>query len=343
MSNPLILDVLRGAISKRPPFWFMRQAGRYLPEYRELRARSGSFLDLCLAPAKAAEVTLQPIKRFHPDGAILFSDILIIPFGLGQALHFEEGRGPILEPINNATSLSQLSLTKHWSRIEATYEAVSRVRERLPKDVALIGFAGAPWTVATYMVEGQSSRDYAKTKHWAYSDPVGFSQLIDLLVEATIRHLKAQIEAGASIVKLFDSWAGVLAPDQFEAWTIKPIRRIVDGVKQSYPDVPIIGFPRGAGVLYRAFAERSGVDAIALDTSVPTDWAACELQSLKPVQGNMDPLALVVGGNTMQSAVTRIRKDLSGGPFIFNLGHGVIPITPPEHVEKLAQLLRETA
>jgi uroporphyrinogen decarboxylase len=192
-------------------------------------------------------------------------------------------------------------------------------------------------------VEGQSSRDYAKTKHWAYSDPVGFSQLIDLLVEATIRHLKAQIKAGASIVKLFDSWAGVLAPDQFEAWTIKPIRRIVDGVKQSYPDVPIIGFPRGAGVLYRAFAERSGVDAIALDTSVPTDWAACELQSLKPVQGNMDPLALVVGGNTMQSAVTRIRKDLSGGPFIFNLGHGVIPITPPEHVEKLAQLLRETA
>jgi uroporphyrinogen decarboxylase len=342
MNNPLILDVLRGVTSKRPPFWLMRQAGRYLPEYRELRARSGSFLDLCLAPAKAAEVTLQPIKRFHPDGAILFSDILIIPYGLGQSLHFEEGRGPILEPINNVAALSRLSLTKHWSRIEATYEAVNRVSSALPDDVALIGFAGAPWTVATYMVEGQSSRDYAKTKQWAYSDPVGFSRLIDMLVEATIRHLKAQIGAGASIIKLFDSWAGVLAPDQFETWTIKPIRRIVDGVKKSYPNVPIIGFPRGAGVLYRAFAERAGVDAIALDTSVPTDWAARELQSLKPVQGNMDPLALVVGGEAMRKAVARIRNDLSRGPFIFNLGHGVIPITPPEHVEKLAQLLRET-
>ena len=341
MSNPLILDALRGGTSKRPPFWLMRQAGRYLPEYRELRANTGSFLDLCLAPAKAAEVTLQPIRRFHPDGAILFSDILIIPYGLGQSVRFEEGIGPVLEPIENSADLSRLSPDTSWSRIEATYETVSRVREKLPDDVSLIGFAGAPWTVATYMVEGRSSKDYAKTKHWAFSDPRGFGVLIDLLVEATIRHLRSQIEAGAAIVKLCDSWAGVLAPDQFEAWSIEPIRKITARLKQDFPDVPIIGFPRGAGVQYKAFAERSGVDAVALDTSVPTDWAAREIQTLMPVQGNLDPIVLVAGGQAMKSAVTRIRRSLEAGPFIFNLGHGVIPITPPEHVEELARLLRE--
>jgi uroporphyrinogen decarboxylase len=341
MSNQLILDVLRGAISERPPFWLMRQAGRYLPEYRKLRADAGSFMDLCLAPKLAAEVTLQPIRRFHPDGAILFSDILIIPYGLGQSVRFEEGIGPVLESIENSDDLSRLSLDGSWSRIEATYETVSRVRQELPDDVALIGFAGAPWTVATYMVEGRSSKDYAKTKQWAFSDPKGFGALIDMLVEATIRHLKSQIEAGASIVKLFDSWAGVLAPDQFEAWTIQPIRRITDRLKQDHPEIPIIGFPKGAGVQYRAFVERSGVDAVALDTSVPTEWAAREIQPLMPVQGNLDPIALVAGGDVMRSAVARIRADLSGGPFVFNLGHGVIPITPPEHVEELARLLRE--
>jgi uroporphyrinogen decarboxylase len=342
MTNPLIVDVLRGATSERPPFWFMRQAGRYLPEYRELRTRIGSFLDLCLTPKQAAEVTLQPVKRFHPDGAILFSDILIIPFGLGQAVRFEEGRGPVLEPLDNVKDLSRLSLDRDWSRIEATYETVSRVRAELPDDVALIGFAGAPWTVATYMIEGQSSRDYAKTKQWAFADPKGFGQLMDILVEATIRHLKCQIDAGASIVKLFDSWAGVLAPGQFEAWTIEPIRRIAEGVKKDHPDVPIIGFPKGAGIQYRAFVERAGVDAVALDTSVPTEWAARELQTKMPVQGNLDPIALVTGGETMRAEVERIRNNLSGGPHVFNLGHGVIPITPPDHVAELARLLRET-
>jgi uroporphyrinogen decarboxylase len=341
MSDKLILDALRGGVSKRPPFWLMRQAGRYLPEYRELRSRTGSFLDLCLTPDRAAEVTLQPIRRFHPDGAILFSDILIIPYGLGQSVRFEEGIGPVLEPIETAADLSRLSPHGSWSRIEATYETVEKVREMLPNDVALIGFAGAPWTVATYMVEGRSSKDYAKTKNWAFSDPKGFGQLIDLLVEATIKHLKSQIEAGAEIVKLFDSWAGVLAPDQFEAWTIQPIRRITDRLKQDHPDIPIIGFPRGAGVQYRAFAERSGVDAVALDTSVPTEWAAREIQSILPVQGNLDPITLVSGGEALTSAVKRIRSDLEGGPFVFNLGHGVIPSTPPEHVEKMARLLRE--
>jgi len=340
MNDQPILHALHGGTSNRPPFWLMRQAGRYLPEYRELRAKAGSFLDLCLTPKMAAEVTLQPIRRFHPDGAILFSDILIIPFGLGQSVRFEEGVGPVLEPLDSVEDLTRLSLDRSWSRIEATYETVSRVRDGLPGDVALIGFAGAPWTVATYMIEGRSSKDYAKTKQWAFSDPKGFSELMDLLVEATIRHLKAQIRSGAKVVKLFDSWAGVLAPDQFRAWTIGPIRRIADGVRKEYPDIPIIGFPRGAGIQYRAFAEEAGVDAVAIDTSVPTNWAAREIQPLAPVQGNLDPIALVSGGEALRSAVDRIRADLEGGPFIFNLGHGVIPSTPPTHVEQLAEMLR---
>jgi uroporphyrinogen decarboxylase len=340
MNDQPILHALHGGTSNRPPFWLMRQAGRYLPEYRELRAKAGSFLDLCLTPKMAAEVTLQPIRRFHPDGAILFSDILIIPFGLGQSVRFEEGVGPVLEPLDSVEDLTRLSLDRSWSRIEATYETVSRVRDGLPGDVALIGFAGAPWTVATYMIEGRSSKDYAKTKQWAFSDPKGFSELMDLLVEATIRHLKAQIRSGAKVVKLFDSWAGVLAPDQFRAWTIGPIRRIADGVRKEYPDIPIIGFPRGAGIQYRAFAEEAGVDAVAIDTSVPTNWAAHEIQPLAPVQGNLDPIALVSGGEALRSAVDRIRADLEGGPFIFNLGHGVIPSTPPAHVEQLAEMLR---
>jgi uroporphyrinogen decarboxylase len=340
MSTQPILDALRGGVSERPPFWFMRQAGRYLPEYRALRANAGSFLDLCLTPKMAAEVTLQPIRRFHPDGAILFSDILIIPYGLGQPVRFEEGIGPVLDPIENVEGLTRLSLDRTWARIEATYETVGLVEAGLPDDVTLIGFAGAPWTVATYMVEGRSSKDYAKTKQWAFGDPAGFQALIDILVEATIRHLKAQISAGAEVVKLFDSWAGILAPDQFEAWTIEPIRRIAEGVRKDHPDVPVIGFPRGAGVQYKAFVERAGVDAVAIDTSVPTDWAARELQSILPVQGNLDPIVLCAGGDAMRRAVGRIRSDLEGGPFIFNLGHGVIPSTPPENVEMLADLLK---
>lgn len=341
MGNKLILDVLNGAVSERPPFWLMRQAGRYLPEYRALRARTGSFLDLCLAPEKAAEVTVQPIRRFHPDAAILFSDILIVPYGLGQSVRFEEGRGPLLEPIEDFAGLSRLSLEKSWSRIEPTYETVSRVQEQLPQDVALIGFAGAPWTVATYMVEGQGSKDYARTKQWAYGDPKGFGALIDMLVEATVRHLAAQIEAGAVIVKLFDSWAGVLAPAEFSRWVIDPIRRICARLKELHPDVPIIGFPRGAGIRYLDFVRTAGVDAVAIDTSVPTDWAARELQSVMPVQGNMDPIALITGGDAMVREVTTIRKNLGSGPFVFNLGHGVLPSTPPEHVAELARLLRE--
>ena len=341
MSSSLILDSLENKITDRPPCWLMRQAGRYLPEYRLLRERAGSFLDLCLSPKMAAEITLQPIRRFGVDGAILFSDILIVPYGLGQSLRFEEGRGPVLDALVKPSDLLELSWDLHSARIEATYEVVERVRAELADDVALIGFAGAPWTVATYMIEGGSSKDYAKTKRWAYGDPKGFAGLIDILIEATAHHLMRQIEAGVQVVKLFDSWAGVLAPDQFKRWTVGPIRQIAEKVRAAHPEIPIIGFPRGAGASYRNFVACAGVDAVALDTTVPTDWAATHLQKCMPVQGNLDPLALVIGGTAMEDSVRRIRRDLSGGPFIFNLGHGVLPFTPPEHVEALVRMLRE--
>lgn len=343
MSRPSILNVLDGAAADRPPFWLMRQAGRYLPEYRALRAEAGSFLDLCLDPRMAAEVTMQPVRRFRPDAAILFSDILVAPYGLGQPLRFEEGRGPVLDPVEDSRGLSRLSATAHWARIEPTYETVARVRAVLPADIALVGFAGAPWTVATYMVEGGGSRDYARTKQWLYRDEQGFAALVDLLVEATIRHLGAQVAAGAQIVKLFDSWAGVLAPEAFRRWCVAPVRRIAEAVRAAHPGVPVIGFPRGAGVRYIDFARDAAVDAVAIDTGVPPDWAARELQPLLPVQGNLDPAALAAGGEAMAREVRGILAALSGGPHVFNLGHGVLPGTPPEHVGELARLLRGEA
>ena len=283
---------------------------------------------------------MQPIRRFAPDAAILFSDILVIPWALGQDLDFVEGKGPVLEPLPDVGSIARLSLTRGWSRLESTYETVERVRSQLPEEICLIGFAGAPWTVATYMIEGGSSRDFARSKRWAYADPNGFQTLIDLLVEATIRHLSSQISAGATVVKIFDSWAGVLAPAEFRRWAIGPARRIADAIKSLHPNVPIIGFPRGAGIGYVEYAGMAGIDAVALDTGVPTAWAAQALQKCLPVQGNMDPVALLVGGDAMSRAVAAIRDDLGGGPFIFNLGHGVLPGTPPEHVAELTRMLR---
>ena len=341
MGSSLLLESLKGKISDRPPCWLMRQAGRYLPEYRTLREKAGSFLQLCLSPEMATDITLQPIRRFGLDGAIIFSDILIVPYGLGQALRFEEGRGPILDAVTGASELGKLSWDTHSAKIEPTYEAIERTRKELADDVALIGFAGAPWTVATYMIEGGSSKDYATTKKWAYGDPTGFASLVDILVDATVRHLSRQIEAGVQVVKLFDSWSGVLAPDEFKRWTVDPIRQIAERLRAIHRDIPIVGFPRGAGVLYQYFVENAGVDAVALDTNVPTYWAARHLQKSMPVQGNLDPVALVVGGAVMEKSVRRIRGDLSSGPFIFNLGHGVLPITPPEHVDALVRMLRE--
>ncbi|KZD12825.1 uroporphyrinogen decarboxylase [Oceanibaculum pacificum] len=335
-----MLRALSGERLERPPFWLMRQAGRYLPEYRELRAKAGGFLDLCFNPALACEVTLQPIRRYGMDAAILFSDILVVPHGLGQKVAFKEGEGPVLDPIRSADDMAMLSLDGFHGRVEAVYETVERIKASLPPETALIGFAGSPWTVATYMAEGGGSKEYVSVKRWAYGDPQSFARLIDLLVEATIAYLDRQVQAGAEILQLFDSWAGVLPEPAFRRWVIEPTQRIVAALKQRHPHVPIIGFPRGAGALYRDYAAESGVNAISLDTAVPVDWAATELQSSLPVQGNLDPILLVAGGAVLDAEIERILAGFAAGPHIFNLGHGVTQTTPPENVEALARRLR---
>jgi uroporphyrinogen decarboxylase len=335
-----LLRALRGETLPRPPFWLMRQAGRYLPEYREIRARAGSFLDLCFSPELAAEVTLQPIRRFAMDAAILFSDILVVPYGLGQSVVFREGEGPVLAPIRSVEQLHALPSEGFAERVEPVYRTVERVAAALPEETALVGFAGSPWTVATYMVEGGGSRDFARVKGWALADPEGFAVLIDRLVEATVIYLSGQIAAGAEAVQLFDSWAGVLPEPAFRRWVIEPTQRIVAALHQRHPRVPVIGFPRGAGLMYRAYATETKVDALSLDTTVPPAIAHKTLQSLLPLQGNLDPLLVVAGGAAMEAAVGEIRRCFRDGPFIFNLGHGIVPETPVEHVARLAELLR---
>jgi uroporphyrinogen decarboxylase len=324
---------------ERPPIWLMRQAGRYLPEYRELRARSRNFLDFCYTPDLAAEATLQPIRRFGFDAAILFSDILVIPDALGRRVEFVEGEGPRLEPIDSG-ELMRLNQTNVISHLTPVFETVDRVIQALPENVVLIGFAGAPWTVATYMVEGGSSRDYPNIRSWAYRDPEGFTDLIEILTTATAEYLCAQIDHGAEVVQLFDSWAGVLAADEFTKWSVQPVAEIVRRIKAIHPDVPVIGFPRGAGIGYQVFVRETGIDAVGLDSSIPTDWAAENLQKLVAVQGNLDNLALLAGGPAMDRAIDNILDTLGKGPFIFNLGHGVLPPTPIEHVERLVARVR---
>jgi len=335
-----LLAALKGEVCTQPPFWLMRQAGRYLPEYRELRAKAGSFLDLCYNPDFAVEVTLQPIRRYGMDAAILFSDILVVPHALGQPLAFLEGEGPKLDPVRSPADLNRLSTANFHAHLEPVYETVRRLRGALPPEVTLIGFAGAPWTIACYMVEGSGSKEYAAVKGFAYRDPAGFGQLIDLLVEVTADYLCTQIDAGAEVVQLFDSWAGVLPAAAFRRWVIEPTRRIVALVKARHPDVPVIGFPRAAGLLYEDYVADSGVDAVGLDTTVPPVWAARTLQPRLPVQGNLDPILLAVGGEALRTATIDILEAFSGRPFIFNLGHGVIQSTPPEHVAELAKLLK---
>ncbi len=343
--DKLLIRALRGETLARPPFWLMRQAGRYLAEYRATRQRAGSFLDLCFNADLATEVTLQPIRRFGMDAAILFADILLIPHGLGQPLDYREGEGPILQPIRNVAELAALRMDALHQRVGPVYETVARLAAALPKDVALIGFAGAPWTVATYMVEGKGSRDHAIVKQWAYSDPDGFAQLIQLLVTATVEYLGRQVDAGAEAVQLFDTWAGALSETAFRRWCIEPVRQITGQLRQKYPNLPIIGFPRGAGAGYQAFARTAGVNGVSLDWTVPLDWAAAELQGPNSqgkvtLQGSLDPQLLVIGGQAMDTEVRRILETLGQGPFIFNLGHGIVPETPPEHVSRLADMLR---
>jgi uroporphyrinogen decarboxylase len=318
----------------------MRQAGRYLPEYRAVRAKAGSFLNLCYNPKFAEEVTLQPLRRYGMDAAILFSDILVVPHALGQKLDYVEGEGPRLDPVRSAGDLAQLSASHLHERLAPVYETVDRLSRSVPANTALIGFAGSPWTVASYMVEGGGSKEFAQVKAWAYRDPEGFAVLIDMLVAATADYLSAQIAAGAEAVQLFDSWAGVLPAPEFRRWVIEPTARIVTALKALHPEVPVIGFPRGAGLLYADYADATGVDAVGLDTAVPPEWAALTLQTRVAVQGNLDPIMLVAGGEALSAAARHVLEALAAGPFVFNLGHGVVQSTPPEHVGQLAALLR---
>lgn len=336
-----MLAALKGATQSPPPFWLMRQAGRYLPEYRQVRAQAGGFLDLCMNPELACEVTLQPLRRYGMDAAILFSDILIVPWALGQGLRFAEGEGPLLDAIRDGAGLTALKPDLLNQKAAPVYETVSRIRAALDEHTTLIGFAGSPWTVACYMVEGAGSKEYAHVKRFAYTDPVGFGHLIDILVDATITYLDAQIRAGAEVVQLFDSWAGVLSADDFQRFVVEPTCRIVKALKAAHPDVPIIGFPRMAGLNLESFVAQTGVDAVSLDPGVPAEWAARTLQGRVAVQGNMDPMLLLAGGEGMDQAVRKLLATLGQGPFIFNLGHGIIKETPPENVSRLAKLIRE--
>ncbi len=332
-----LLAVLGGATLKRPPVWFMRQAGRYLPEYRSIRAQAGSFLNLCYNPELAAEVTLQPIERFHFDAAILFADILLVPHALGQDLSFVENEGPRLTPIANVGDLSRLRNGLDQDRVGRVYETVKLVRERLPADVALIGFCGAPWTVATYMVSGGKDRSAALL--WALRDPDGFAKLIDRLVSASVDYLCHQIDAGAEAVQIFDSWAGELSPALFSRWCIEPVKAIMKGVKARHPLVPVIAFPRGAGSKTSILSEL-GADAIGIDTAEDPVAVRSLLGKTVPLQGNLDPLALIAGGRTLDDAIAHVLSAMSGGPHIFNLGHGIRPDTPIEHVEQAVRRIR---
>jgi uroporphyrinogen decarboxylase len=340
VGKPLLRALARETLP-RPPWWLMRQAGRYLPEYRAVRSKAHDFVELCLTPELAAELTLQPVRRYHMDGAILFSDILLVPHALGQRLTFREREGPILEPIENRAGIGRLYPRQVVPRLEPVFKTITRVAASLGPQTALIGFAGAPWTVATYMVEGGSSRDFRRVKGWAYRDVEGFDALIGILVESTINFLTGQIEAGAEVVQLFDTWAGVLPEPAFGRWVIEPTRAIVTALKQRFPDHPIIGFPRGAGLLYERYIRETGIDGIGLDPMVPAGYARDRLQPIATVQGNLDPILLITGGSFIETGVRDLRRLLGDGPFVFNLGHGVLPETPPENVEALAQLLAE--
>lgn len=335
-----LLRVFAGETLDPPPWWLMRQAGRYLPEYRALRARAADFVSLCLTPPLAAEATLQPIRRFGMDAAILFSDILLVPYALGQKLGFR-GDGPALDPVADRHAAAALSGGQVGARLAPVFEAAARVRTELPASTALIGFAGAPWTVATYMVEGGTSRDFAAVRAWAYRDPAGFAALLELIEAATIEFLAGQVAAGAEIVQLFDSWAGILPEPGFVRWVIAPTRRIVTALKQRCPECRVIGFPRGAGLLYERYVLETGVDGLGLDTVVPIGYASARLQSRIPVQGNLDPVLLRVGGAALAEAVAALRRGLGNAPYVFNLGHGVLPETPVENVAELARLMAE--
>jgi uroporphyrinogen decarboxylase len=338
VTSKKLLRTLKGERFDTPPVWLMRQAGRYLPEYRDLRKTKGGFLELVNDSSAAAEVTLQPIKRFGFDGAILFSDILMIPSALGQDLWFEEGEGPRLAPKLVDSAIDSLSAVPE--RLAPVYETVRRVAAALPPETTFLGFAGSPWTVATYMVAGQGSREQAETRRLAYRDSQAFGAIIDAIVGLTVDYLSGQIEAGVEAVQLFDSWSGSLSPAQFERWVIAPTVRIVEQIRARHPETPIIGFPKGAGGKLPAYARETKVDVIGLDETVDPVWANGCLPEGLPVQGNLDPLALIAGGETLRSAANHILSAFPQRPYIFNLGHGILPDTPIDHVKDLLALVR---
>jgi uroporphyrinogen decarboxylase len=321
----------------------MRQAGRYLPEYRELRAKAGSFLDLCFTPDYAAEVTLQPIRRFKFDAAIIFSDILVIPHALGRSVRFEAGEGPRLDPLDTPDLIATLATQADDDTLAPVYEALRRVRRDLDPSIALIGFCGAPWTVATYMVAGRGTPDQAPARLLAYRHPEAFARIIDVLVETSIDYLVKQLAAGANALQIFDTWAGVLPPREFERWSIEPTRRIVEGVRKVVPDAKIIGFPRGAGAQLPAYVARTGVDAVSIDWTAEPALIRDRVQNHVAVQGNLDPLALIAGGDTLDRAVDDVLANYANGRLIFNLGHGITPETPIAHVEQMVRRVRRSA
>jgi uroporphyrinogen decarboxylase len=335
-----VLDVLSGNRQAVPPVWFMRQAGRYLPEYRALREHAGSFLDLCFTPDLAAEVTLQPIRRFGFDAAILFSDILVVPHALGRHVTFEAGEGPRLAPLDDAAKLNALTDTADEAVFAPVYEAVRRVKAALPANVTLLGFCGAPWTVATYMVAGQGTPDQAPARLMAYREPEGFARMIDILVETSSRYLVAQLRAGADAVQIFDTWAGVLPPAELARWCVAPVRRIVENVRREVPGAKIIGFPRGVGASLSSYLDGVPVNAVSIDWMAEPNFVRERVQSRVAVQGNLDPLVLLAGGAALDRAVDGILENFGKGPLIFNLGHGILPPTPIAHVEQVLRRIR---
>jgi uroporphyrinogen decarboxylase len=339
-STKPFLDVLSGQRQAIPPVWMMRQAGRYLPEYRELRAKAGGFLDLCFTPEHAAEVTLQPIRRFDFDAAIIFSDILVVPHSLGRSVQFEAGEGPRLDPLDTPEKAKTLARRADHKKLEPVFETLRRVRGELDPKTALIGFCGAPWTVATYMVAGQGTPDQAPARLMAYRYADAFAGIIDVLVENSIQYLLGQLEAGADALQIFDTWAGVLPPREFARWSIEPTRRIVEGVRRKVPGAKIIGFPRGAGAQLPGYVEATGVDAVSIDWTAEPSLIRDRVQNRVAVQGNLDPLVLIAGGVALDRAVDDVLANYAAGRLIFNLGHGILPETPIVHVEQMLKRVR---
>jgi uroporphyrinogen decarboxylase len=339
VTKPL-LRTLAGEQSAIPPIWLMRQAGRYLPEYRAIREKTNNFLDLCFNPKLAAEVTLQPIRRFGFDAAIMFSDILVVPHALGQHVTFEAGEGPRLDALKEPSAIRRLRSEIDHTELSFVYETIARVKTELPPSVVLLGFCGAPWTVATYMIAGCGTVDQAPARLFAYRHPEAFAELIDLLIEASVSYLVRQLAAGVDAVQIFDTWAGVLPPEEFRKWCIEPTARIVASVREQFPAARIIGFPRGAGTELPRYLEAVPIDAVGLDWMIELSFARDQIQPLRTVQGNLDPLVLLAGGAALDRGIDAILEAFGRHPFIFNLGHGILPDTPIAHVERLIARVR---